>query len=101
MRGHLVGRTVVRSEFRVPQLATADLGGRTITAFDSYGKHMLTRFSGGLTLHTHFKMDGAWQVVGPGKRVPRTFDDEIRLVLETDGPTADALRMPGLEIGRA
>ena len=98
MRGHLVGRTVVRSDFRVPQLATADLGGRTITAFDSYGKHMLTRFSGGLTLHTHFKMDGAWQVVGPGKRLPRTFDDEIRLVLHTDGPTAYALRMPVLEL---
>ncbi len=98
MRGHLVGRTVVRSDFRVPQLATADLGGRSITAFDSYGKHMLTRFSGGLTLHTHFKMDGAWQVVGPGKRLPRTFDDEIRLVLETDGPIAYALRMPVLEL---
>ena len=31
MRGHLVGRTVVRSDFRVPQHATADLGGRAST----------------------------------------------------------------------
>lgn len=100
MRGHLVGRTVVRSDFRVPQHATADLAGREVTAFDSYGKHMLTRFSGGLTLHTHFEMDGAWQVVGPGKRLPRTYDDEVRLVLETDGPTAYALRMPVLELLR-
>ncbi len=103
MRGHLVGRTVQRSDFRVPQHATADLSGRKITAFDSYGKHMLTRFSagprdGGLTLHTHFEMDGAWQVVGPGKTLPRTFDDEIRLMLTTDGPTAYALRMPVLEL---
>ena len=88
LREQLVGRTVVRSDFRVPQHATADLSGRTVTAFDSYGKHMLTRFSGGLTLHTHFEMDGAWQVVGPGKVLPRSFDDEVRLVLHTDGPTA-------------
>ena len=98
MREQLVGRTVVRSDFRVPQHATADLSGRQVTAFDAYGKHMLTRFSGGLTLHTHFEMDGAWQVVGPGKVLPRTFDDEIRLVLQTDGPTAYALRMPVLEL---
>jgi formamidopyrimidine-DNA glycosylase len=99
----LVGRPVVSSDFRVPQHATADLSGRTITAFESYGKHMLTRFSptgdsAGLTLHTHFEMDGAWQLVGPGKVLPRTFDDEIRLVLRTDGPTAYALRMPVLEL---
>jgi len=103
MRGQLVGRTVVRSDFRVPQHATADLSGRQVTAFESYGKHMLTRFSpaagdGGITLHTHFEMDGAWQVVGPGKALPRSFDDEVRLVLQTDGPTAYALRMPVLEL---
>ena len=98
LRGQLVGRTVLNSDFRVPQHATADLSGRQITAVDSYGKHLLTRFSGGLTLHTHFKMDGAWQVVGPGKVLPRAFDDEVRLVLSTDGPTAYALRMPVLEL---
>ena len=103
MREQLVGRTVARSDFRVPQHATADLSGRRITAFDSYGKHMLTRFTpgagdDGLTLHTHFEMDGAWQVVGAGKVLPRSFDDEVRLVLATDGPTAYALRMPVLEL---
>jgi endonuclease VIII len=98
MAAALVGRSVVSSDFRVPQHATADLSGREVLAFDSYGKHMLTRFSGGLTLHTHFEMDGAWQVVGPGKVLPRTFDDEVRLVLRTDGPTAYALRMPVLEL---
>jgi len=94
----LVGRTVTRSDFRVPQHATANLGGQGITAFDSYGKHLLTRFSGGLTLHTHFEMDGSWQLVGPGKVLPRTFDEQIRLVMVTDGPTAYALRMPVVEL---
>ena len=98
LRAQLVGRTVTRSDFRVPRFATADLSGQQVTSFESVGKHMLTGFSGGLTLHTHFEMDGAWQVVQSGKRLPRTFDDEIRLVLATDGPTAYALRMPVLEL---
>jgi endonuclease-8 len=98
MRGHLVGRTVTRSDFRVPQHATVDLSGQVVTAFESVGKHLLTRFSGGLTLHTHLRMDGAWEVTGPGKRLPRAFDDEIRLALHTDGPTAYALRMPVLDL---
>jgi endonuclease-8 len=32
------------------------------------GKHMLTRFDGGVTLHTHFRMDGTWQLDRPGAR---------------------------------
>jgi endonuclease VIII len=98
MRAGLVGRTVLASDFRVPQLATADLSGREVLSFDAYGKHMLTRFSGGLTLHSHLRMDGSWSLVGPGKVLPRSFDDEVRLVLRTDGPTAYALRMPVLEL---
>jgi len=98
MAAGLVGRTVTGSDFRVPQHATADLAGREVLAFDSYGKHMLTRFGGGLTLHTHFEMDGSWQLVGAGKQLPATFEDEIRLVLRTLGPTAYALRMPVLEL---
>jgi endonuclease VIII len=109
MAAGLVGRTVLASDFRVPQHATADLSGRRVLSFDSYGKHMLTRLGpagteAGLTLHTHFEMDGAWQLVGPGKSLPRTYDDEVRLVLRTaepdgrPGPTAYALRMPVLEL---
>ena len=97
MRGHLVGRTVVRSDFRVPQLATADLVGRSITAFDSYGKHMLTRFSGGLTLHTHFKMDGAWDLYRTGApwRSPAW---QARVVLETDRWVAVGFSLPVLDL---
>lgn len=98
LREQLLGRTVTRSDFRLPALATTDLSGQQVVAFDSHGKHMLTRFSGGVTLHTHFRMDGEWKVVGPGKALPRSFEDEVRLRLVTDGPTAYALRMPVLEL---
>jgi endonuclease VIII len=103
MSAGLVGRTVLASDFRVPQHATADLSGRTVLSFVSRGKHLLTRLGAGpdggpMTLHTHLRMDGAWQLVGPGKALPRSFDQEVRLVLRTDGPTAYALRMPVLEL---
>jgi formamidopyrimidine-DNA glycosylase len=120
----LVGRTVAASDFRVPQLATVDLAGRQVLAVTSRGKHLLTRFDGGrldrgrlarsaldgarldprrldavpLTLHTHLGMDGAWRLVGPGRVLARAFDDEVRVVLRTDGPTAYALRMPVVEL---
>ncbi len=98
MREHLVGRLVTRSDFRVPQYATVDLAGQTVTAFECVGKHLLTRFSGGLTLHTHLLMDGSWQAVGQGKQLPRAFDDEIRLVLHTDGASGVALRMQVMDL---
>ena len=39
----LSGATVVRSDFRTPSLATADLAGRTLVATRAHGKHLLTR----------------------------------------------------------
>lgn len=54
----LLGRTIVRTDFRVPALATKDLAGRTVVEHATHGKHLLTRFSGSITLHSHLRMDG-------------------------------------------
>ena len=70
MREALVGRPVLHSDVRVPRYASTDLRGQTITAFESVGKHMLTRFSGGWTVHTHFRMDGSWSLT-TGRDLPR------------------------------
>jgi endonuclease VIII len=64
----LAGRVLTRFDLRVPRHATADLTGRAVTDVQPRGKHMLTRIEGGLTLHSHFKMDGSWQLVRPGGR---------------------------------
>ena len=63
----LAGRVLVRTDFRVPRHATADLSGRTVLGTATHGKHLFTRFDGGLTLHSHLRMDGEWTVLGPGK----------------------------------
>ena len=86
----LSGQVLVRSDFRVPQLATTDLSGATVTRTVSRGKHLLTRIDGEdgqWTLHTHLKMEGAWRVYEPGGRWRRPAH-QARVVLVTDRAVA-------------
>ena len=78
----LTGRVLRRSDFRVPRFATADLTGRAVTGSVSRGKHVLTRLDGGLTVHTHLRMDGSWRIRPAGGYPPR--DHRVRLVLAND-----------------
>lgn len=99
MHAGLAGRRIVASQFRVPALAGADLAGAVVREFAPYGKHMLLRTDTGLTLHTHFRMDGSWALLGPGRRLPRRLDDDARVLLATDeGTTAAGLRLPVVEL---
>jgi endonuclease VIII len=78
----LTGRQLTRTDFRVPRYATTDLTGRQVTGSLSRGKHLLTRVEGGVTVHTHLKMDGAWRVRPAGERP--AGGHRIRLVLGND-----------------
>jgi endonuclease-8 len=81
----LSGQVLTRSDFRVPQHATADLTGGTVVETVSRGKHLLTRVDHDghrLTLHTHLKMEGTWRVLRPQQRWPRPAE-QARVVLET------------------
>ncbi|MET3720600.1 MULTISPECIES: DNA-formamidopyrimidine glycosylase family protein [unclassified Arthrobacter] len=93
----LAGQTLTASDFRVPRFATLNLAGWTVTEVVPRGKHLLMRVvepfgqgpdgeGGGakrpgaqgpvqhsaeqrkLTIHSHLKMEGAWQVYPPGGR---------------------------------
>lgn len=95
----LQGQRLSGSDFRVPQHATADLAGVTVLGTAAHGKHMLTRFDDGTTLHTHFRMDGSWTVVGPGKHLPRHLRDDVRVVLTGErGHQAYGLAIPVVEL---
>lgn len=95
----LNGRRLRRGELRVPQHATADLAGRTVSEQVTYGKHLLTRLSGDLTLHTHLRMDGSWTVVRAGRTLPRNLLPDVRVLLATeDGPTAYGLDLPVVDL---
>jgi endonuclease-8 len=75
----LAGQVLTSSDFRVPRFATADLSGRAVTEAVSRGKHLLIRVDGGLTVHTHLRMDGSWRVRPATGPPPRGH--HIRLVL--------------------
>ena len=76
----LARRPLTRSDFRVPRLATANLTGRQVHQALSRGKHLLIRVDGGITIHTHLRMDGSWRIRPAGRYPPR--DHRVRLVLE-------------------
>jgi endonuclease VIII len=97
----LAGQLLLSSDFRVPRYATLRLGGWTVTEVVPRGKHLLMRLQGPaapgpddgadrnrLTIHSHLKMEGTWQVYPPGGRW-RKPGFTARCILRT--ATADAV----------
>jgi endonuclease-8 len=92
----LTDTVLTGSDFRVPQLATADLTGWTVAESTCRGKHLLLRLrdgSGGddgrrLTLHSHLRMDGSWRAYREGQRWAAKPSHLIRAILRTADVTA-------------
>ena len=92
MHAALAGQQITLSDFRLPQLATADISGSTIVEVVPRGKHMLMRLDDRRTLHTHFRMDGSWQVYSPGRRW-RGPTHAVRIVIATANHQAVGSRL--------
>ena len=97
LRDALAGHALTKSDLRVPKLATVDLSGRTVDDVVPRGKHLLIRFSGGVTLHTHYKMEGTWHLYRHGERWQGP-DFEVRAVLETAPWVAVGFRLAVVEL---
>ncbi|MFE0703872.1 DNA-formamidopyrimidine glycosylase family protein [Streptomyces sp. NPDC058872] len=97
----LAGRPLSRADLRVPRFATVDLTGRVLLDVTPRGKHLLARIEGGLTLHSHLRMDGAWRVYATGQRPRGGPDHQIRAVLGNAEHTAYGYRLPVLELLRS
>ena len=104
MHRALAGAQVLELDLRVPHLATTDLSGSTVSEVRPRGKHLLTRFTGGpgdgLTLHTHFRMDGTWHLYPDGARWTGGADFQVRVVLRVPGLTAVGYRLPVVDLVR-
>jgi endonuclease VIII len=96
----LAGRTVTKSDFRVPRVATSDLSGAVINEVVARGKHLLFRFDNELSLHTHFKMEGTWHLYRPGQRRRGGPEHDVRVVLETAEWVAVGYRLGIVELLR-
>jgi endonuclease-8 len=96
----LAGQILTRTDFRVPQLATADLTGRQALEAVSRGKHLLVRIEGGVTVHSHLGMEGSWRIASPDRPARGGPWHEVRAVLATAAGTATGYRLPVLELLR-
>jgi formamidopyrimidine-DNA glycosylase len=97
MHTALAGQRLVATDFRVPRFATADLSGQVVREVAARGKHLLLRTDAGTTLHTHFKMEGAWHLYRPGERW-RGPDFQVRAVLRTEPWVAVGFRLAICEL---
>lgn len=77
----LAGRVLTSTDFRVPSLATIDLGGQTVVGVVPRGKHLLMRSDGGLTVHSHLRMEGSWHLYRPNERWRGGPEREVRAIL--------------------
>lgn len=92
----LAGRVLTRSDVRVPRYAAADLTGRAVLEALARGKHLLIRVDGGLTVHTHLRMEGAWRIRPAAQRVADSH--RIRIILANDAWQAVGYQLGIVEI---
>jgi endonuclease-8 len=99
----LAGQTLTASDFRVPRFATLNLAGWTVEEVVPRGKHLLMRVVGPeerkLTIHSHLKMEGVWQVYPPGGRW-RKPGFTARCVLRTAAADAVGFSLGIVEVVR-
>src|SRR5688500_12242133 len=100
----LAGKPVVRFESMLPALTRvhqdSPLTGRIVEEVRSAGKHVLMRFSEGLVLRTHMRMNGSWHIYRPGERWQRARRD-MRIVVATADFEAVGFNIPVAEFIRA
>ena len=83
----------------MPRISTVDLAGQTVTEVVARGKHILLRTDAGVTLHTHFKMDGSWHLYQPGEKW-RGPGFQVRAVIATGDTVAVGFRLGVCELIR-
>lgn len=94
----LAGQVLTRAELRWPSAAAAHLVGATVLGTVPYGKHLLTRFDDGRTLHTHLRMEGWWRVDRTGSRGAAARSPAIRAVLGTRNWTCTGWQLGMLDL---
>jgi endonuclease-8 len=88
---------VTKAESRKLGVDISPAVGRTVERVEAQGKHLLIHFSGGLVLHTHMRMTGAWHVYPTGERW-RKAPSQARVIIETGERVAVCFNAPVVEV---
>ena len=95
----LAGRVIVEADLRWPEISTADLRGRSTLEVVSRGKHVLHRIEGGVTLHSHLRMEGQWRVEATPTLADRwRRNPQLRALVSAPDWTALGLRLGMLDL---
>jgi endonuclease VIII len=96
----LAGKPVVQFESVFPALTRVHddtpLTKQTIESVTAAGKHLLMRFSGGIVLRTHMRMNGSWHIYRPGEAW-QLARREMRVVVATADFVAVGFNLPVAE----
>ena len=95
----LAGRVIVEADLRWPEISTADLRGRSTLEVVSRGKHVLHRIEGGVTLHSHLRMEGQWRIEATPTLADRwRRNPQLRALVSAPDWTALGLRLGMLDL---
>ncbi|GAA2157495.1 endonuclease-8 [Humibacillus xanthopallidus] len=95
----LAGKPIVEADLRWPEISTADLSGRETIEVVSRGKHVLHRIEGGLTLHSHLRMEGQWRIEAtPALAARWRRNPQLRALVSAADWTALGLRLGMLDL---
>jgi endonuclease-8 len=64
LRRRIAGKVVLDAR----PASIARLKGRHVNSVEPNGKHLIIAFDGGIALHSHMRMTGAWRLYRPGER---------------------------------
>ena len=96
----LAGKPVVQFESVFPALTRihddTPLTRQNIESVTAAGKHLLMRFSGGIVLRTHMRMNGSWHIYRPGEPWQRARR-EMRVLVATADFVAVGFNLPVAE----
>ena len=97
LRPFLIGRPVLAARARQPGPAIERVVGSSVSSIEPIGKHLVIRFSNGLALHSHLRMNGAWHRYAPGERWKRP-QWQARVVLEVPEHVVVCFHAPVMEL---
>lgn len=94
----LAGRALIR--FSAPRWSgPVPTPGETVTGVRAEGKHLLVDFAGGLTLRTHLRMSGRWDLYRTDERWRRA-PSSARVVIEVPDWVAVCFSAPDVALSR-